>query len=364
MFAGLFGGAPSFALVGSLHSHRHLPTRLASVSPPRLLRPVSPLRLRWSPAAMQCGSPLDVAPARLKLSPFWWQRLGELSKPAAVSLVPRLSAENVLTFENIHKSREGTLVDFATREKTRRPDALLLIRVGEFYESFGLDALMLVEHAGLNPMGRKCRAGCPAGNLQATLDGLTSAGLTVAVYEEVALPCMHAGTCMYGETHSRPPCALRVGRWRPPAPRRAASRSSSSGRSRSWSPPRRRRTCTKPASCPARSSSAPTLALAPPSPSPSPHPHPTSCCRYEACLFLSVTVRYCLLPCVAQVRGMPLAQPHPVRGASPLPRRRPLGERLHRGRGAHRLAHVQGVNLLTYLLTYVLTYIDSRTYKV
>ena len=45
---------------------------------------------------------------------------------------------------------------------------------------------MLVQHAGLNPMGRKCRAGCPIQNLQPTLDSLTAAGLTVAVYEEIA----------------------------------------------------------------------------------------------------------------------------------------------------------------------------------
>ena len=60
------------------------------------------------------------------------------------------------------------------------------LQVGEFYEAFGLDALMLVQHAGLNPMGKKCRAGCPVGNLQATLDDLTAAGITVAVYEEAS----------------------------------------------------------------------------------------------------------------------------------------------------------------------------------
>ena len=48
------------------------------------------------------------------------------------------------------------------------------------------DALMLVQHAGLNPMGKRCRAGCPIANLQATLDSLTAAGLSVAVYEEFA----------------------------------------------------------------------------------------------------------------------------------------------------------------------------------
>lgn len=62
---------------------------------------------------------------------------------------------------------------------------MLLTRVGEFYETYGVDAVMLMQHAGLNQMGQEVRAGCPRKNLQQTLNGLTSAGLTVAVYEEV-----------------------------------------------------------------------------------------------------------------------------------------------------------------------------------
>ena len=52
---------------------------------------------------------------------------------------------------------------------------VLLVRVGDFFESFGVDAVMLVEHAGLNPMGGRARAGCPWRNVQATLDGLVDA---------------------------------------------------------------------------------------------------------------------------------------------------------------------------------------------
>ena len=70
-------------------------------------------------------------------------------------------------------------------EKEVHADKVLLIRCGDFYEAYGLDALLLVEHAGLNPMAGRARAGCPVANLQATADCLTSAGLTVAVYEEV-----------------------------------------------------------------------------------------------------------------------------------------------------------------------------------
>lgn len=32
---------------------------------------------------------------------------------------------------------------------------------------------MLVAYCGLNPMGGKCKAGCPVKNVQATLDRLT-----------------------------------------------------------------------------------------------------------------------------------------------------------------------------------------------
>lgn len=63
-------------------------------------------------------------------------------------------------------------------------DQVLLTRVGEFYETYGVDAVMMMQHAGLNKMGQEIRAGCPRKNVQQTLDGLTGAGLTVAVYEE------------------------------------------------------------------------------------------------------------------------------------------------------------------------------------
>lgn len=64
---------------------------------------------------------------------------------------------------------------------------MLLTRVGEFYETYGVDAVMMMQHAGLNRMGQEVRAGCPRKNIQQTLDGLTGAGLTVAVYEEVRI---------------------------------------------------------------------------------------------------------------------------------------------------------------------------------
>eukprot|EP00962_Isochrysis_galbana_P017216 scaffold4951_cov106-Isochrysis_galbana.AAC.1 len=129
----------------------------------------------------------------LPLTPYWRARLEELTRPSALGLVSSLSPKNALMYENKAGNKDGTLVAFAVAEKAKHTERVLLIRCGDFYEAYGLDALLLVEHAGLNPMGRKARAGCPVGNLQPTLDCLTAAGLTVAVYEELEPARMGGG---------------------------------------------------------------------------------------------------------------------------------------------------------------------------
>jgi hypothetical protein len=62
------------------------------------------------------------------------------------------------------------------------------LQVGEFYEAVGIDAVLLVQHAGLNPMadGVPPRAGCPRQNLRRTVADLVGAGLSVCVCEEVS----------------------------------------------------------------------------------------------------------------------------------------------------------------------------------
>ena len=79
----------------------------------------------------------------------------------------------------------GTFLQYCRNAKRNlHPHAITLVRCGDFYETYGIDAIMLVEHVGLNPMAGKCKAGCPYRNVQSTLDALTNAGFTVAVHEE------------------------------------------------------------------------------------------------------------------------------------------------------------------------------------
>ena len=76
-------------------------------------------------------------------------------------------------------ARRMTLYDYAVTVKARHPRKISLIRVGDFYECLGYDAVMLVLFAGLNPMGISGvpRAGCPVVKIQETLDRLDVEGL-------------------------------------------------------------------------------------------------------------------------------------------------------------------------------------------
>eukprot|EP00887_Chlorella_sp_A99_P001624 scaffold8.g1624.t1 len=73
------------------------------------------------------------------------------------------------------------LFAFYQKEKQQHPYSVLLVRVGEFYESVGTDAVLLVQHAGLNPMVGGCMA---AETHRARVAPARTCGERVAVYEE------------------------------------------------------------------------------------------------------------------------------------------------------------------------------------
>jgi hypothetical protein len=140
-----------------------------------------------------------------KISPYWKDSLLQLSRPSARSLVSQLNPDCPLGYDPLavpldplsRKSsslppttttagKKGSFLAYCRDQKERHPDCVILTRCGDFYETFGIDALLLIEHCGLNPMGSKAKAGCPIRNVQATIDGLTEQGFSVAVYEEAA----------------------------------------------------------------------------------------------------------------------------------------------------------------------------------
>ncbi len=84
--------------------------------------------------------------------------------------------------------------------KARNPDALLLFRMGDFYETFFEDAQVLAETAGVTLTSRDSKsehpvplAGVPYHALDGYLNRLLEAGITVAICEQVEDPAQAKG---------------------------------------------------------------------------------------------------------------------------------------------------------------------------
>ena len=124
-----------------------------------------------------------------------------ITLPSAQRILPHLDPQNPLGINvkrsGVSDSDEG-LYNVMKREKAKHPRKMLLVRVGEFYETYGFDAALLVQFAGLNPMGaRPFKAGTPVVNLRSTLDKLLHHGFSVAVVEEAPQERL------YGQTSAR-----------------------------------------------------------------------------------------------------------------------------------------------------------------
>ncbi|EPS69798.1 hypothetical protein M569_04966, partial [Genlisea aurea] len=133
---------------------------------------------------------------------IWWkEKMNTCRKPSSVVLINRLVFSNLLGVDTALKNgslKEGTLNWEMLQFKLKFPREVLLCRVGDFYESIGFDACILVEYAGLNPFGGLRsdsipKAGCPVVNLCQTLDHLTCSGFSVCIVEEVQGPSQARG---------------------------------------------------------------------------------------------------------------------------------------------------------------------------
>jgi hypothetical protein len=127
---------------------------------------------------------------------YWDRILERIDKPTAKQLLPHLDTRHPFAISPIPPSSSATtalpqrrppLFSYFCEIKQKYPTSIILIRIGDFYETIGSDAVLLVQHAGLNPMGlgHPARAGFPIPNLRRTVTDLVqSAGLSVVVCEE------------------------------------------------------------------------------------------------------------------------------------------------------------------------------------
>ncbi|GKY93031.1 hypothetical protein MPSEU_000271400 [Mayamaea pseudoterrestris] len=172
---------------------------------------------------------------KTKLDPYWREPLLRLTRPTARNLVNQLdplqcpmgfdpmaspaspmmfagadllnedeeTTANLVRTKTTTAGKKGSFLAYCREQKEKYPDVILLTRCGDFYETYGIDAILLVEHCGLNAMAGKAKAGCPIRNVQATLDCLTTQGFRVAVYEEACDTDASRGTAAAGGPKSR-----------------------------------------------------------------------------------------------------------------------------------------------------------------
>ena len=95
------------------------------------------------------------------------------------------------TFIGVPCDKKTSLLHQINTFKERDPDALVLVRVGEMYEAYGVDATLLNEHAHLDP----CKTDVPkvvvhASKLPAVIRAVVRVpDLRCAIYEESPVIC-------------------------------------------------------------------------------------------------------------------------------------------------------------------------------
>lgn len=72
----------------------------------------------------------------------------------------------------------------------------LAMQCGDFYEAIGIDAVLLVQFAGLNPMGRRQppQAGCPKQNIRRVLADLVD-NAALSVVRSLFVAILTSSTC-------------------------------------------------------------------------------------------------------------------------------------------------------------------------
>ncbi|CAE7249749.1 MSH1 [Symbiodinium sp. CCMP2592] len=89
------------------------------------------------------------------VAPYWREQLARVDRAEALRLVHQLGGDNLFGWLRSKSSPTPSgLFAEAMKWKAATPNLVLLVQVGDFFEAWGVDAVMLVQWCGLNPMAR------------------------------------------------------------------------------------------------------------------------------------------------------------------------------------------------------------------
>lgn len=106
--------------------------------------------------------------------------LASLTHEPCIAMTTRVDRNHVLGVA----TRVGSHAQQAVDGKHRFPDSLIVLRVGEFYECFGVDALIVMDILKATPQKNDFAYKFHIGTVQSVLNQLVFSGWDVAMYEE------------------------------------------------------------------------------------------------------------------------------------------------------------------------------------
>lgn len=161
-------------LFPSTHPHRYFSSSPLYPSLSKALPLLSPTPRATIPAASTGGtsssrkrniSSTQNTLVDPEVKAYWDQVLESIDKPTAKKLLQHIDTSVPLGVKLFQDSSTGTssrspskppVYSYFRETKLEHPTKVVLVRVGEFFEAVGIDAVLLVQLAGLNPMVRRC----------------------------------------------------------------------------------------------------------------------------------------------------------------------------------------------------------------
>jgi predicted GIY-YIG superfamily endonuclease len=115
-----------------------------------------------------------------------WEKLKQLKHPNAKTIEKSLDDKFPWGFDaqNPPKGFRANVIERLIDCKKRNPTHIVLVKSGNFFCTYGIDAVLCVEYANLNPMSMGCRVGAPVKTIQTYLNMLLSIGLEIILIEK------------------------------------------------------------------------------------------------------------------------------------------------------------------------------------
>ncbi|CZT99761.1 hypothetical protein PFAG_06073 [Plasmodium falciparum Santa Lucia] len=129
-----------------------------------------------------CDNELQLYKNKCKIPLYWIKKLDNLKNMNAINCIEYLKDDNLLYFDNY---KNKGLLKFLNDEKRKYNNCIILSRVGDFYETYGLDSIFLIEFLNIKKMNNRLSCGFIKSSINKALNILTNNNLNVCIYEEI-----------------------------------------------------------------------------------------------------------------------------------------------------------------------------------